>query len=104
VRSPCRLIVVRRDRPEIFDAIVSGIGRWPAGTAVIWDRREGERRSGVRPVVADRRRAERRAAAASMWQTHGFLLVETDRLPAEAIRLQPLTAPAPAGGLRSFAV
>ena len=96
--------MVRRDRPGIFDAIVSGIGRWPAGTAVIWDRRQGERRSAVRLVLTERRRTERRDAPASMWHAHGFVLVETDRLPAEAIRLQPLTAPAAAGGLRRSAV
>jgi len=83
VRLPLRLIIVRRDQPAVFQAILSGLGRWPTGTAVMWDRRERAAGPG---------QPERRSAPESMWHTHGFIMIETNRLPADAIRLQPLTS------------
>jgi len=89
VRLPHRVIIVRRDQPAVFQAIPSGLGRWPTGTSVMWDRRDR---------IVEWRPPERRAPVESMWHTDGFIVVEMDRLPPEAVRPQPLTSPALAAG------
>jgi len=63
VRLPHRVIIVRRDQPAVFQAILSGLGRWPTGTSVMWDRRDR---------IVEWRQPERRAPVESMWHTHGF--------------------------------
>ena len=75
----------------MFQAILSGLGGWPTGTAVMWDRRDR---------IVEWRQPERRAPIESMWHTHGFVVVEMERLPPEAVRLQPLTSAALAAGRR----
>jgi hypothetical protein len=61
--------------------------RWPAGTAVMMDRRERERRVLHLQVIVERRQCQRRAEADVKWHSHGFVIVETDQLPLEARRL-----------------
>ncbi len=78
---PHRLIIVRRGETAIFQAIQQNLDRWPEGTRVIWDRREQDRRAIMRPVTIERRQGERRTSPDSMWHTHGFIVVETSRLP-----------------------
>jgi hypothetical protein len=84
MRAPHRLIIVRRGETAIFQAIQQNLDRWPEGTRVIWDRREQERRTVLRPVTIERRRAERRTSLDSMWYTHGFIVVEA-RAPASPV-------------------
>lgn len=87
---PQRLIVVRRGEIGVFQAIVDNLDRWPEGTGVIWDRREGERRKRHQMAPIERRERQRRAEADSMWHTHGFVVVETAMLPAKAVQLPSL--------------
>ena len=71
-----RLIIVRRGETGIFQAIQDNLDRWPEGTRIIWDRRERERRTTIRPVILERRSHERRTPPDGMWYTHGFIVVE----------------------------
>jgi DNA-binding NarL/FixJ family response regulator len=82
-----RLIVVRRDRPETLRDILAGTNRWPPGTAVMLDRRHGERRTQSQRVMLERRRGPRRAEPDAMWHTHEFIVVETQRIPRQAALL-----------------
>jgi hypothetical protein len=79
-----RLIVVRRDRPETVRNILGAPDRWPPGTAVILDRRVGERRTQSQQATLERRREPRRAEADAMWDTHEFIVVETHRIRHQA--------------------
>jgi len=81
MRPPRRLIIVRRGETAIFQAIQQNLDRWPEGTRVIWDHRERERRTTMRPVTIERRQGERRTQPDSMWYTHGFIVVETSWPP-----------------------
>jgi len=85
MRAPQRLIVVRRGETGIFQALQESLDRWPEGTQVIWDRRERDRRALIRPITMERRRAQRRTEPDSMWYTHGFIVVETNRPPEESV-------------------
>ena len=87
MRLPARLIVVRRGESDTFKMILTSPDRWPAATAVMFDRRERERRMLELQVTIERRQRPRRAEPESMWHTHGFIVVETDRLPIQAIQL-----------------
>jgi hypothetical protein len=82
-----RLIVVRRDRPETLRNILDATGRWPSGTAVMLDRRVGERRTQSPQATLEQRRRPRRAEPDSMWHTRGFIVVETQRMPQQAVSL-----------------
>jgi hypothetical protein len=82
-----RLIVVRRDRPETLRNILAGTDRWPLGTAVMLDRRHGERRTQSQRVTLERRRGPRRSEPDAMWHTHEFIVVETQRIPRQAALL-----------------
>lgn len=84
---PARLIVVRRGDTEIFTSILTGGDRWPAGTFLLVDRRERERRLLLQQVALERRRRQRRAEPNPIWYTHGFMVVETEKLPVQAIQL-----------------
>ncbi len=91
VTSPYRLVVVRQDRSAILQAILHSPDRWPAGSAVMLDRRLREQRTRTRPVAIERRRGPRRAAPDATWHTHGFIVVHVAELPREAIRLDGVT-------------
>ena len=82
-----RLIVVQRTHLAVLQGILQNPDRWPAGSAVMTDRRHRERRLRMRQVTIERRRAQRRAEPHAMWYTHGFIVVETPGLPTEAIQL-----------------
>jgi len=78
-RIPGYLIVVRRDRPDLYRELKAGA----AGddlVQVILDRRTRNRRVITRDVPADRRRrADRRAPLNRSWETRGFVVVRTYR-------------------------
>jgi hypothetical protein len=77
VRRPRYLVIVRRGENRLFEELQSNLDRWPEGTAVIWDRRERDRRVITQEVSLERRHRQRRAEPDSMWYTHGFIVVET---------------------------
>jgi hypothetical protein len=85
MRPPRRLIVVRRGETGTFQALQESLDRWPAGTEVIWDRRVRDRRAAIRPITTERRHTQRRTEPDAMWYTHGFIVVETNRPPEEAV-------------------
>lgn len=89
--APRLLAIARRDRPDVYQALRASLETDKLGeesaVSVIWDRRQGPRRTGDAPVVADRRRSDRRAELPPTWATLGFLLASapaapvTDRAP-----------------------
>jgi hypothetical protein len=87
MRVPSRLIVVRCGESESFKMILNAPDRWPAGTALMVDRRAHERRVLGQQATIERRQRQRRAEPDVMWHTHGFIVVETERLPIQAIQL-----------------
>ena len=89
VRDPYRLIIVRRDRPEVLQAILNSRQQWPAGTAVMLDRRRGDRRVRALRVLTERRGRQRRTDLSPAWHTYGFVVMRVTRLPAESAVLQP---------------
>jgi hypothetical protein len=58
------------------------------------DRRKAERRVLTQRMSIERRQRLRRAEPDAMWQTHGFIVVETPTLPKQAIVL-PVPRPNP---------
>jgi hypothetical protein len=94
VQSPYRLIVVSRDRRDTLHSILDAPERWPVGTAVMLDRRTGERRVQAQRTTIERRQRPRRAEPDTMWRTPGFIVVETPSLPKQAIVL-PVPRPNP---------
>jgi DNA-binding response OmpR family regulator len=82
-----RLIVVRRDRQQMLHHILSASGRWPPRTAVMLDRRVGERRTRLKRLILERRRGTGRGEPDVMWHTGGFIVVETHRIPRQAVLL-----------------
>ena len=54
------LLIVARDQPEVYQSLQRSLRHRPA-VALLWDRREGERRQVVQPVPVDHRRGDRRA-------------------------------------------
>jgi hypothetical protein len=79
-----QLVVVRRDRPDTLLNILGTTDRWPPATAVMLDRRVGERRTQSQQATIDLRRGPRRAEPDAMWHTHGFIVVETRRIRHQA--------------------
>jgi hypothetical protein len=75
------VVIVRRGEPQLYQALLDGLDRWPEGTTVMWDRRERERRRISQDVTLERRQRHRRAEPESMWYTHGFIVVETTEPP-----------------------
>jgi hypothetical protein len=67
--------------------ILGAAGRWPSGTAVMLDRRVGERRTRLKRLMLERRRGTWRSQADAMWHSHGFIVVETQRIPRHAVLL-----------------
>ena len=61
MHGPFRLIVVQRGETNAFKMILSAPDRWPVGTAVMFDRRERERRVLQLRVILERRQHQRRA-------------------------------------------
>jgi hypothetical protein len=73
------LIVVRRDQPDLFQALLASTAGDPM-VQVILDRRQRDRRVILRDVDTDRRRrADRRAAPDTLWLSRGFLVTRTYR-------------------------
>jgi hypothetical protein len=87
VEQPWRLIVVQRTHRVVLQAILQNPDRWPSRSAVMFDRRQRDRRVRIEQVAIDRRRSQRRAEPAVVWYTHGFMVIETPGLPTEAIQL-----------------
>jgi len=87
MRAPSRMIVVRRGESDTFKMILNSPDRWPAGTALMLDRRGQERRVLQQQVAIERRQRQRRAEPDAMWYTHNFIVVETELLPIQAMRL-----------------
>lgn len=90
MRPPHRLVIVRRDQPGVLEALRRSADRWPAETMIMLDRRERDRRVRGQRIMLERRRRQRRVEPDSTWYTHGFVVVETPKLPAEAVLLQRL--------------
>jgi hypothetical protein len=68
---PC-LVVVRRGEDDLYEQL-STIAR--DNVTVVWDRRQGERRTAGGPTGAERRRQDRRQPPSSTWGMLGFLVV-----------------------------
>jgi hypothetical protein len=70
--APEYLAIVRRDAPDTFERLSAMA---TDRVAVVWDRREGERRQAMQPHAPDRRQRDRRRGLPRTWWTFGFLLV-----------------------------
>jgi hypothetical protein len=72
------LIVVRRDKPDLFNDLSKAFAGVPQ-MAVILDRRERERRAESSPVAGGQRKAPRRTpltvAELELWESIGFRLI-----------------------------
>ncbi|HEY7601549.1 MAG TPA: hypothetical protein VIB60_03495 [Methylomirabilota bacterium] len=72
------LIVVRRDKPDLFRDLSTAFAEVPQ-MAVILDRRVRERRAERSPAAGGQRQAPRRApltaAELELWETIGFRLI-----------------------------
>jgi hypothetical protein len=71
--EPIRLFVIRRGEAETFAWFRAQYGERP-DTAVIWDRRIGERRTRVREIPIERREHERRTPRGAAWEAFGFVV------------------------------
>jgi hypothetical protein len=67
------MFVIRRGAAETFAWFRARYGE-RADTAVIWDRRIGERRTGVRDIPIERREHERRTSRGTAWEAFGFVV------------------------------
>lgn len=67
MRLPSRLIVVRRGESDTFKMILNSPDRCLATTAVMFDRRERERRVLELQVTLERRQHQRRVEPEAMW-------------------------------------
>lgn len=90
-----RLIIVRRDRPDVLRMILESRRQWPEGTAVMVDRRRADRRVSVRQVLVERRTSQRRSASDSLWHTQGFGVRTVAALPQQSAILNPQHAQPP---------
>jgi hypothetical protein len=98
VLGPYRLIIVQRDRIGVFRTLLASGHRWPAGTAIMLDRRYGERRVRAQQMLTERRQRLRRADLPAQWYTQGFTIVEVATLPSQAAILRPWPATALVAG------
>jgi hypothetical protein len=73
------LVVVKQGEVELHARLAGKLG--PEGVAVIWDRRQGERRTIAPPDPIDRRRRDRRRPPPPTWATLGFLMVPREDPP-----------------------
>jgi hypothetical protein len=88
VRRPRYLVIVKRGETRLFEELQSSLDRWPEGTEIVWDRRQGgERRAATQLVDLDRRQRQRRSQPDAMWYTHGFIVVETSQPPESSSRV-----------------
>lgn len=78
---PRWLIVVRRDRRELYESLRRGFQE-DGRVEVILDRRTGSRRTESRPGVSERRRSSRRRGLtpeqAALWEGAGFRMLHRD--------------------------
>ena len=72
------LIVVRRGDRPLYERL-AGLARGDG--AVIWDRREQERRTTARAMPAERRREDRRQPPPETWAALGFMMVHEPPSP-----------------------
>lgn len=77
-RTESSLIIVRRDRAEIFCTLEQHFHR-ERDVSVMWDRRTAERRAGGGAASRNRRLADRRAVTPSTWSALGILVTRTGR-------------------------
>jgi hypothetical protein len=77
--APRYLLVVRRDRPEVFARLHSLAEGY---VHFVRDRRRGERRVPGAPVPVERRSRERRSDPPSTWAVFGFVLHRAEAPPA----------------------
>ena len=73
-RDQTYMAVVRRDRPEVFEALRAHPGERNL-VDVIWDRRFWERRRGLPKRRRERRQSDRRRPVPRTWDTAGYVLV-----------------------------
>jgi hypothetical protein len=99
MEPPYRLVIVRRDRSDVLRAILQSRQGYPAGTAIMFDRRRTDRRVRTLQIGTERRVRHRRADLDPAWHAYGFIVVEVARLPLESAILQP-RASGPEFGLR----
>jgi hypothetical protein len=84
-----RLIIVRRGEREILKSILQSADHWPPTTAVMLDRRNGDRRILRQQVILERRQRQRRRQPEAIWYSHRFMVVRTDAFPVQAVVLSP---------------
>jgi len=68
------LLIVRRDRPELFADLSQDFLAVQDLVEIITDRRVDERRREFRRPSLERRRTQRRYRPPRTWEEHGFLL------------------------------
>jgi hypothetical protein len=84
-----RLIIVRRGERDILKSILHSADHWPPPTAVMLDRRDGDRRVLRQQVIIERRQRQRRRQPEAIWYSHRFMVVRTDAFPVQAVVLSP---------------
>jgi len=72
------VFVIRRGAAEMFAWFRARCDE-QSDTAVIWDRRIGERRIRVRDIPVERRARERRSPRGVAWDAFGFVLATRRR-------------------------
>jgi hypothetical protein len=84
-----RLIIVRRGEREILKSILHSADHWPPTTAVMLDRRNGDRRVLRQQMLVERRQRQRRRQPEAIWYSHRFMVVRTGAFPVQAVVLSP---------------
>jgi hypothetical protein len=69
--------VVKRGHSHVF-LMLAGTTGAHADVALLWDRREGDRRVGQVPAPGERRLGERRRPTPSSWHALGFVIVDRE--------------------------
>ena len=91
-------IVVRRGATRRFEALKEKTKELPV--EVMWDRRQGDRRTAAGPEGSDRRQGDRRKKPPFTWDTADFAVVADDAegggLETEESQLPATTLPFPA--------
>jgi hypothetical protein len=72
--QPTQLIIVRRGRHSTFRLLEREFRNDPT-VVIIWDRRYRDRRATTEAVNAERRRADRRAPAPTVWPETNYIVV-----------------------------
>jgi hypothetical protein len=73
-QEPTQLIVVRRGRHSTFRLLEREFGNDPT-VRIIWDRRYRDRRGSSEGVGDERRRADRRVPAPTVWPERNYFVV-----------------------------